>query len=249
MPQHPDHYLPLDHSKASTSSLWTTAKRQPHLPGSQQSINLVTVDQSKASASSPWTTAKRQPHPHGPQQSVNLIPMDHSKVSTSSPWTTAKCHPRPHELQQNMNLYPMDRGKASSSSPQPQGQAVFPCITISSHPKATCTHSPSPGEVSALNPAPAPTTCAPGSAPGPCAAIHPLQRSPPAPQPSVWVLKMYLQYHLSCYFPSFSDKASACTQHPENDLQTAAPSCRFSSPPILIINIITEAVLLWHCFR
>lgn len=34
---------------------------------------------------------------------------------------------------------------------------------------------------------------------------------------------MYLQFHLSCYFSSFSDKASACTQHPENDLQTAHP--------------------------
>lgn len=76
----------------------------------------------------------------------------------------------------------------------------------------------------------------PGLSTSPRAAIDPPSRTAalgsasPPPQPFVWVLKMYLQFHLSCYFSSFSDKASACTQHPENDLQTAASSCGYFPP-------------------
>lgn len=39
----------------------------------------------------------------------------------------------------------------------------------------------------------------------------------------LWVFKMYQQCHHRRCFPSFSDKASACTQHPENYQQTPLP--------------------------
>lgn len=39
----------------------------------------------------------------------------------------------------------------------------------------------------------------------------------------LWVFKMYQQCHHRRCFPSFSDKASACTQHPENYQQTLLP--------------------------